>query len=228
MFLLILGICISTGGFTLLAMTYMFPILRMVYFDWIGGFVLLLPWIITMYRLKTTATWELADKIPRNKSLMIYLRRDGHAIPVIGSRVYSGESFLEVPGIGLVEDLGKGCVFNFGDKKIRFLMENLNYTSEMKFANYTAELSKLGFGDTNDLYNALNGGNLELMGKSYLKMIDEKETAFEKFVDKEKEKEPEVIVPFVPVEEEKKETLEDIRRNVDKRLDRTGGVSWWK
>lgn len=190
----------------------------------------MLPWAITMYRLKTTATWELADKIPKNNSLMIYLRRDGLAIPVIGKRVYSGESFLEIPGIGLIEDLGKGCVFNFGDKKIRFLMENLNYTADMKFSNYTAELNKLGFGDTTDLYNALNGNNLELMGKSYAKMLGEKVTSGEQLADMSKDKKPDVknIVPFYPIEKQSKKTIDEIHKNVDRRLDSTGGAHWWK
>ena len=91
---------------------------------------------------------------------MNFIRRDGIIVPLLGKRIFSGESFLEVPKVGLIEDLGKDTVFLWGRKKIRFGMENINYTPDPRFFNLTKELYSLGFDDTDDLYNVLDIPNM--------------------------------------------------------------------
>jgi hypothetical protein len=100
-------------------------------------------------------TGKLYDSLPAGSSLIPYIRRDNTVVPLIGRRVFPGESFLEVKGAGIIEDLGVDTVLLWGRKKIRFAQENLNYTPDPRFWNVCRELYRLGFDDEEDLRTIL-------------------------------------------------------------------------
>jgi hypothetical protein len=103
----------------------------------------------------------LLQFIPVGSAIINYIRRDGIIVPLLFKRVFTGESFLEHPKLGIIEDLGKDTVFLWGRKKVRFGLENINYTPDPRFFNLTRELYHLGFDDTDDLYNVLNIPSLD-------------------------------------------------------------------
>ena len=186
-------------GFFVFLISEMMPITRLIMLQWIGIFLMFLSPIMYVYHLKITRTYELFNKLGRNRALMPFLRRDHIIVPLTGNRVYSGESFLDVAGVGLIEDLGAGTVYSWGDKKIRFAMENISYTPDPQYWNLTAEYAKLGFTNADDLYDALMGNNLELMASSYLKMTDDKPPrGAEKLVKEIVENKPIKKIPFTP------------------------------
>ena len=171
MFIVVIGIIFYVMAFLLFMLTYMFPIFRMVYLDWIAMGIMIIPWVITLYRIYITKSWLQVDKQPIRKHLINYIRRDNEVIPVLGERAYPGESFIDVPNLGLIEFLGKDCVFHMGDKKIVWGLENINFTPDPRYFNLTHLFYEIGFRDTNDIINVLNGDDLELMGKVYINMM---------------------------------------------------------
>jgi len=112
--------------------------------------------IILLFVFSTSNTGILYDTIPMGTAPIAYIRRDSNIIPLLGKRIFVGESFLDVPRLGLIEDLGKDTVFTWGRKKLRFGLENISYTPDPRYWNMTKELYRLGFDDTDDLYNILN------------------------------------------------------------------------
>lgn len=187
-------------GLFIYIISELIPISRLIALNWIGIFFMFITPIMYLYHFKETKTFKLFNKVGKQQALIPFLRRDGNIIPVYGRRVYSGESFLDVYGLGLVEDLGKGTVHTWGDKKIRFGMENISFTPDPKYWNLTAEYNRLGFNNSDDLYNALTGKDLELMAATYLKMADDKKPhGAEKLVKEILEKPPEKLVMFKPM-----------------------------
>lgn len=92
-------------------------------------------------------------------------------MPIFGDRAYPGESFLDVPDLGLIEFLGKDCYYNWGDKKILFGLENINYSPDIRYSNLCHILWELGFKNSADVKKVLTGEDLFLMGKVYLNMV---------------------------------------------------------
>ena len=161
-------------GFFIFMLSEILPVTRLIMLHWIGVCLMFITPVMYIYHLKLTNTYRLFNKVGKQNALIPFLRRDGVVIPVLGSRVYSGESFLDVPGLGLIEDLGKGTVYSWGDKKVRFCLENISYTPDPKYMNLCAEYARLGFNNSDDVYRALIGDDLELMASSYLMMVDGK------------------------------------------------------
>jgi len=172
MLLIIIGIILYTMAFVLYTLTYIFPIFRMVYLDWIALFIAIVPYVIVLYRIHVTRCWHHVDKLPIWKHLINYLRRDNEVIPVVGERAYPGESFIDVDKLGLIEFLGKDCVYQWGDKKIVWGLENINFTPDPRYFNLTHLLYEVGFTDTNDVTNVLKGEDLDLMGRVYMNIIE--------------------------------------------------------
>ena len=172
MLLIIIGIILYTMAFVLYTLTYIFPIFRMVYLDWIALFIAIVPYVIVLYRIHVTRCWHHVDKLPIWKHLINYLRRDNEVIPVVGERAYPGESFIDVDKLGLIEFLGKDCVYQWGDKKIVWGLENINFTPYPRYFNLTHLLYEVGFTDTNDVTNVLKGEDLDLMGRVYMNIIE--------------------------------------------------------
>jgi len=115
-------------------------------------------------------TYINTDSIPIWKTLTTYLRRDNEAIPLVGERAFSGESFLDVPQLGLIETLGRDTVYTWGDKKTVFALENVPFTPDPRYFTYTHLLWQLGFSSSEDLKEVLGGKDLYLMGQVYINM----------------------------------------------------------
>ena len=143
---------------------------KFIILDCIVFFIILLPWIITLYRIKVTRCWYQVDRIPIWKHLIKYIRRDNEVIELLGERAYPGESFIDVKLLGLFEFLGKDTVFHQGDKNFVIGLENINFTPDPRYFNFTHLLWELGFSDSEDVKNVLLGKDIELMGKVYMNM----------------------------------------------------------
>lgn len=170
MFLVGVTLGLFVTSFMLYLLVSVFPDLRIIYLDWIALIIMFLPTVILFLRIYNTRCWRQVDRLPIWKHLIKYIRRDNELIEVIGQRAYPGESFIDVPQLGLVEFLGKDCYFGCGDKKIVYGLENINYTPDPRYFNFTHLLYELGFNDSDDIKNVLSGKDLELMGKVYLNM----------------------------------------------------------
>jgi len=171
MMLILLSIGCFMMGFMMIFLTRIQPVFSLLFFDYIGLAVCFLPTIILLYRMiAVTRTYTLTEKIPKWKHYIAYMRRDNTVIPLYGKRTYPGESFIDVPQLGLVEFLGKDCWYNWGDKKILWGLENMCYTPDPRYSNLCHLLSTIGFSNSDEVRNVLNGNDLNLMGKTFLAM----------------------------------------------------------
>jgi len=144
-------------GFVLYTLTNILPILRIAFFDWFALIFIAIPTCLLLYALYDNRLIWFLEKIPRNKLLLLFLRRDGDIVPVLGSRAFPGESFIDVPRLGLIHDLGKGTVYKLGKNTVRFALENVNHTANIKYANFTNWLYKLGFNNIRELQACVTG-----------------------------------------------------------------------
>ena len=144
------------GGVLLWFMCKIIPFLTMVSMDFVAIFMMGGAIFILLFVFGISQTGSLYDTNPPGTSVVPFIRRDGHIVPLLFKRIFSGESFLEHPKVGLIEDIGKGTVFLWGRKKIRFGLENINYTSDPRHWSLTRELYSLGIDDTDDLYYLKN------------------------------------------------------------------------
>ena len=144
------------GGVLLWMMTKFMPLLAFMMMDWVAVFMMAGGVFILLFVFGMSGTSLQYDTIPAGAAIINYIRRDGIIAPQLGKRIFSGESFLDVPRLGLVEDIGVDTVFLWGRKKVRFGLENINYTPDPRYWNMCKELYRLGFDDTEDLYNIMN------------------------------------------------------------------------
>ena len=158
MIIISLMIMVMVVGYCLLYLTYVLPIFRLMYMDWIAAIVISIPTMLFILRLGTSKTTKLFEKKPVGKELIIWLRRDGTVIPSYASRPFYGESFLELPRVGFLHDLGKGSVYRWGDKNVRFALENVNHTPDPDFVNYSHQLYEWGFDNMEEVQAFLNDG----------------------------------------------------------------------
>jgi hypothetical protein len=171
MYLVIVTLVFYMLGGVFVMLPMLLPDPRMALFTYLGMFILCLPNIMVWQRIISSQTYLDVDKLPKWKHLIHYLRRDNHIVPILGTRAYSGESFLDVPKLGLIEFLGKDCYYSYGDKKILFGLENINYSPDIKYSNLCSTLWKLGFRNSEDLKKVLEGDDLLMMGKVYQNML---------------------------------------------------------
>jgi hypothetical protein len=231
MMLIGIGVVFISAGFFLYLMTWMFPILRIAYFDWIALLLMSLPYCITIYRLHVTKAFKQADNIPKWKHLINYMRRDNEIVPVIGQRAYPGESFIDVENLGLIEFLGKDCVYTWGDKKVIWGLENINFTPDPRYFNLTHLLWEIGFHNSEDIKNVLSGRDLYLMGRVNLNMdnyngnhgVEKLVKDFKNYSGKKVDFKPNKSLPVFPVIKLRnkvppKETSNGVHNQVDKLL----------
>jgi len=179
--MLTISIASITFGICLYVMGDMFPQLQKM--QYISLCLLVLPWILTLYRIYITRTWYHVNKLPIWKHLINYMRRDNEIIPIVGNRAFPGESFIDVPKLGLIEFLGKDCVYTWGDKKVLWGLENVNFTPDARYSNLCGVMFQLGMQNTNDMLDVFNGRNLELMGNVYLKMLQNNKRGADKLIE---------------------------------------------
>ena len=210
MFLVALGFLCMISGLLLYFVGVIFSPGRLIILDCCVFALLLIPWIVTLYRIKTTRCWYQVDRIPVWKHLIKYLRRDNEVIELLGERAYPGESFIDVPMLGLFEFLGKDTVFHQGDKNFVWGLENINFTPDPRYFNFTHLLWELGFSDSDDIRNVLQGNDLELMGKVYLKMENyDNGHGVQRLVTELQEYDKDVVV-FKPMKETSHKNITDI------------------
>jgi len=218
MMIIIIPVILMMVGFIFLYMAEMMPILDRLLFPWFGFIFACSGSIFLIYRLYVTKTLKHADKKSTWKHLINYLRRDNEVVPIEGIRAYPGESFIDVEGLGLIEFLGKDCYYTWGDKKVIWGLENINFTPDPRYFNLTHLLWELGFTDSVDVYNVLNGQDLELMGRVYLKMQEYDQThGINRLITDMKDYDQETI-SFKP---EKTKKLTNIHDMIDKKLNKT-------
>ncbi len=179
MWLLLINILFILAGFFLFMLTKLMPVFEMVYFDYIGLGVVACASVFTIMRLFATRSYYQADKAPKWEILINYMRRDNVTVPIHGKRAYPGESFLDVPHLGLIEFLGRDCYYQWGDKKYMWGLENINFSPDPRYSNLCNTLWSLGVKNSDELKRVLNIDRLEkvydydlfLMGKMYVGMI---------------------------------------------------------
>jgi len=214
MMIIVVPIIFMVIGFIFLYMARIIPILNMVLFPEFGFLFACAGSIFLLYRLYVSQTIKHADKSKKWKHLINYLRRDNTVVPIEGERAYPGESFLDVQGLGLIEFLGKDCYYSWGDKKVIWGLENINFTPDPRYFNLTHLLWELGFTDSLDVYNVLNGLDLELMGRVFLQMQKyDNQHGVKKLVGDMQSYEGKTI-DFTP-----KTTLKDRHKNIVEKLD---------
>lgn len=172
MLMFILDIFLIMLGYLCLVLLQLIPELKIIYLDWIASFFFIAPLVITIYRIMISDSATQVDKLPKWKHLVNYLRRDNRVIPLKGERAYPGESFIDIPQLGLMEYLGKDCVYSWGDKKTVFGLENINFTPDPRYGNFTHTLWMLGFTNSDEVIQILNGENPELRQKIYDNMVN--------------------------------------------------------
>lgn len=237
MIIRMMSIVLMIGGIMLWMMAKAIPFLMVIGMDWVAIFMMVASLIVILFRFSMTNTGKQFDYLNPMQALINYIRRDGSVIPVVGTRVYSGESFLDIPRLGLIEDLGKDTVLSWGGKKIRFGLENINYTPDPKYMNYTSELARIGFNDSDELYmimnipyikdNQLKANALDKMGAIYWNLTHAPQRGSKRLVEsmkrrprktvKFKEKSPRgpILAPRGKLEPSQNFNLED---EVDKRI----------
>lgn len=166
----VLTILLYFGAFICLYIPYMLPDPRMWFFTILGMLLLTTPNILLWRRIYVSRTYKNIEICPKWKHLIEYNRRDNETVSIYGERAFPGESFLDVPGLGLIEFLGKDCFYTKGDKKYLMGLENISYSPDIRYSNLCHVLWKLGFRDTDDIREVLRGNDLLLMGKVYLAM----------------------------------------------------------
>jgi len=204
-----LMVLLSAGGFMLWITGKTIPIMSLMGMDYVGVFMMFVPVIICLIQVSRTRTTIQFDPPSGGMTAIInYIRRDGNIIPLVGNRVYSGESFLDIPRMGLIEDLGKDTVFNWGVRRTRLGLENINYTPDPRYFNLTAELYRLGFDNSDDLWNTLNVSGitdkemktyyLDYMGRVYQNIIHPPLHGGKRLVQEMKERKPHKVIKFRP------------------------------
>ena len=186
--------------------------------DYIGCFMMVVPLIIIFIQLDRTKTQKQFDP-SSGKANINFIRRDSNVVPLEGTRVYAGESFLEVLKLGLIEDFGKDCVLNWGCRRTRLGLENINYTPDPRYFNLTAELYRMGFDSSDDLWNVLNVSllqdetmkayYLEYMARVYMYLLHPPLRGAKKLVQELKTTKPKEKKVFVAAPKSDDKTVHD-------------------
>lgn len=140
----------------------------------ISYFVMFIAVIGIFIRIRTSGCGKRFDKISRIKSVFNFIYRDGVSMDMIGDR-RPGMGIFDLPGHGVVVDVGRlpnpGSVYNFADKKIRFALQDINFTPNPKFTSIYGLFTKLGFNNMEELQDTLNGYNPNLIAKVWNKLV---------------------------------------------------------
>jgi hypothetical protein len=151
------------------------------FFYYFDVFAFMLAWImpiVMVVRLAKTDSFKYFDDPKKNRSLMDFLYRDGTERSIYGERM-PGTSFFSVLKLGVLADLGRfpapGSVYWHGNKPKRFVLQDMMFTGNPKFAGFHRFLAKLGFNNMGEVQTVLNGYNAQLMVKIWNNLIDYKE-----------------------------------------------------
>jgi hypothetical protein len=167
---------LSFFGIFLFFLTYMMPIFRLVYFDWIGVFILLLPWILDYWNMIREGTLAQTDTVGRWKTIIDHIDRNRDVHTIIADKPYHTQSFLECKGYGLIENKGKDSILKKGTKKYVLSLENCEHTPDPDNLLSSEILYELGIKDMYTLRKLLTGkyldaGDYKIMGNCLIKMM---------------------------------------------------------
>lgn len=227
----IITVVLYAAGFFCLYLPYMIPDERMWFFTILGLILWTTPNIAIWHRVYASRTFRNVEKCPKWKHLINYIRRDNETVPLYGERAYPGESFLDIPQLGLMEFLGKDCYYTWGDKKYLWGLENINYTPDVRYSNLCHVLWELGFRSNVDVSKVLRGEDLLLMGKVFLLMEQyNNHHGAKKLVQDLRDYEGKTITFHKPVRQvwnakeglRKKTTAADVQGEVDRMLQQKG------
>ena len=151
-------IVLMMSGFICMYLAEILPLFSLMQFEWVGGMLIAAGVIAALLVLSTSKAYKLFEKPPLGKYITLFLRRDGTVEPCYATRPFHGESFLDIPKVGIVHDLGEGTVYRWGNKNIRFALENVNHTPDPTYANYTSWIHNLGFDNMSKVMKAIEGG----------------------------------------------------------------------
>ena len=173
--LLIINLSLTVLGFLFFILSIIEPRFQMVYLHYISLIILVLPWIIDYATMKKEDTLHQTDKLPKWKTIIDFIDRNRDVHSVIADRPYHALSFLQCPGLGLIENKGKDSVLKKGSKKYVLALENCEHTPDPDMMNASSILWELGIQNSYQLKKLLNGqyldsGDYKLMGQVMLNM----------------------------------------------------------
>ena len=220
MYLILSSILCYAAAVVFFYLPFMIPDPRMALFTYLGIIIMAVPNILVWQRIMASHTYQHVERQPKWKHLIDYIRRDNTVISIFGNRAYPGESFLDVPQLGLIEFLGKDCYYTWGDKKILFGLENINYSPDIRYSNLNHILWELGFRNSDDVRRVLTGKDLFLMGKVYLNMLQYDENHGAKKLVRDMQQYHGKPVVFTPVEPVGKKLLtsDNVHSKIDSML----------
>jgi len=179
MYLAISFICMLIGMlFT--GLTWAFPVPASRFFvPWFAALCYMAAPIIMTVRLYTSEAKYLFDPPPKGrKRLLLFIHRDLNAHFKYGERVRE-TSFIDCPELGIIHDLGKGCVIRIGDKFVRLVIENVSFPLPPHLVNFFVRLQRAGFTDLDEVYRfilgELNEKRMEELRNNLLKVKGELE-----------------------------------------------------
>ena len=155
-------------GFMLIILSHEDPLLHFFYFDVLGGIIMFIGVVVTMYRLGTGGCMPYFKMDKKNTPLFEFLYRVGEKRPIFGKRI-PGSGFSQVKGLGLIQEIGRlpapGSVYRHGDKPVQFALQDIGHTPNPKFAGFTSFLSNIGFNNINEVQRVLSGNDPHLMAR---------------------------------------------------------------
>lgn len=166
--LFVYALSIDTGMYQQIGLLIGVPnFMPFTVYYYIGGFFIMLCAIVGIFiRIRMSGCNKRFDKLPKGQGLFNFLYRDGNSLDIYGKRI-PGLGFFNIPKLGMLVDTGRnpqpGSVYNFGDKKIRFALQDINYSNNPKFSSFYSYLVDLGFNNMSEVQDVLNGFNAELM-----------------------------------------------------------------
>lgn len=161
---------------------------------------------LIFYRIRMNQCSDQVDWIPKWKIPIKYMRRDNVVVELKGTRAYPGESIIDVPELGLIEFLGKDCFYSWGDKKIVWGLENINFTPDPRYSNLNHLMWEIGFRTSEDPKRVLDPQSeedLQYMAIVYMKMLEYDENSGVKKLVKEMKEYDGKVVKFEPPEDKK-------------------------
>lgn len=174
--LIIRNVILSFFGILLYLLTVLHPIFRYVFFDWIGIFVLMLPWILDVWAMNKEGTLLQTDSVKKWETIVDYIDRNRDVHSIKTKRPYHTQSFLEAKGFGLIENKGKDSVLKKGSKKYVLALENCEHTPDPNVMESSQILWEMGIRDMNTLRKLLTGqyldaGDYKIMGHALVSMM---------------------------------------------------------
>ena len=141
-----------------------------------AGIIFITLPIIMLIRVKSTGCGKRYDVTPKGKGLFDFIYRDGDIREVYGDRI-PGLGLFRIFLLGVLFDTGRepkpGSTYNIPGKKIRFALQDINFTPNPKFPGFYTYLTNLGFNNMTEFTDVMNGYNPEQMVKVWNALVNQ-------------------------------------------------------